>query len=203
MVSIPDGFWMGETEVTQQLWSRVMDGGNPSYNKPGASNPVENVTWSECARFVERLNEIPGMQPAGLRFAFPTEAQWEYACRAESKGDFGGTKSSPDGFADMGWHSSNSGKETHPVKRRMPNRWGLYDMHGNVWEWCADRCRITPDGSTDNDAAVEEWADLRVLRGGSGRDDADDCRSSSRKGNSPGGRIRWHGLRIMAFPDEG
>ncbi|MBQ7251782.1 MAG: SUMF1/EgtB/PvdO family nonheme iron enzyme, partial [Kiritimatiellae bacterium] len=122
-VTLTRGFWMAKTEVTQRQWESVM-GRNPSRFK-GPDLPVESVKWGECMEFCRR---------AGNGLDLPTEAQWEYACRAGATGEYGGN-----GNLDaMGWYDANGRHETHPVGRKRPNAWGLHDMHGNVWEWCRD-----------------------------------------------------------------
>ena len=130
-VTLTKPFYLGKFEVTQEQWEKVM-GSNPS-NFKGPKLPVEQVSWNDCQSFLAKLQE----KSNGQKFALPTEAQWEYACRAGSTGDycFG------DGDANLGeyaWYSSNAGNQTHPVGGKKPNAWGLYDMHGNVCEWCND-----------------------------------------------------------------
>ena len=179
-VTITKGFWMGETEVTQGLWSEVM-GTNPSYNKAGDDYPVEMVSWNDCQKFISKLNDLA--KGTGVRFALPTEAQWEYACRAGSTGRRGKLANGQEGaLDDMGWHSANSGNHTWPVGGKTPNAWNLYDMHGNVWEWCANVYQSSPDGSEDNAAATRAAGDDRVLRGGSSWDIPQACRSANRDG---------------------
>jgi len=130
-VRITQPFYMGKYPVTQEQWTAVM-GSNPSHLK-GANKPVEWVSWEDCLRFLRRLNEKAGLG----KWEFPTEAQWEYACRAGSTTMFcfGDDES---GLADYGWFDKNSGGTSHPVGEKKPNAWGLYDMHGNVWEWVLD-----------------------------------------------------------------
>ena len=111
---------MAETEVTQGQWKGVM-GDNPSEFK-GDDRPVENVSWDDCQKFIVKVNA----QLAGERLRLPTEAEWEYACRAGTGGAYGGTGN----LDEMGWYDGNSGRRTHPVKQKRPNAWGLYDMHG-------------------------------------------------------------------------
>ena len=145
-----DGFWMAKYPVTQKQWKRVM-GKKPSHFK-GDSLPVEHVSWRECLKFCKKT---------GLEL--PTEAQWEYACRAGGSGTFAGTKE----LEKVGWFYENSGWKTYSVGQKMPNEWGLFDMHGNVWEWCMD--------------TANTWADERVIRGGSCGDFAEDCLSACRR----------------------
>lgn len=133
MVEIPGESYkmkMGKTEVTQAQWEQVM-GSNPSHFK-GADRPIENVSWNDCQQFIQRLNEMS----KNVKFRLPTEEEWEYCCRAGGKGDWGKRANGEEGPLDaMGWYDGNSGNETHPVAQKEPNAWGLYDMHGNVWEW--------------------------------------------------------------------
>ena len=125
-------FAIGVTEVSQAQWKKAM-GSNPSAFQ-GDELPVENVTWEEAMAFCDFLNEKAGIRlPEGYRFSLPTEAQWEYACHAGRTGAFGG-----DDMNQMAWFQANSNNTTHPVGITMPNDWGLYDMHGNVNEWCYD-----------------------------------------------------------------
>ena len=120
-------FFIADSEITQELWKVIMLT-NPSKFK-GKTHPVEFVSWDECQKFIKELNLL---SPA-LKFSLPTEAQWEYAARAGSKEDMFAGK-----LDDYAWYDKNSGKKTHPVKQKLPNAWGLYDVLGNVWEWCSD-----------------------------------------------------------------
>ena len=191
-VTLTQGFWMGETEVTQALWQEVT-GRNPSSNGKGGGYPVENVSWNDCQEFLKTLNARPDVKAAGLRFALPTEAQWEYACRAGTTGAYAGTGR----LDDMGWYSSNSGDTTHPVGQKKPNAWGLHDMLGNVYEWCADWYGAYPSGAaTDQTGAAS--GDYRVLRGGSVWNSPRYCRSASRSWFIPDYRLRHFGFRLAA-----
>ena len=184
-VTLTEGFWMAKTEVTQKQWESVM-GDNPSYHK-GDNLPVESVSWDECMEFCRKT----GLQ-------LPTEAEWEYACRAGTTGDYGGA-----GDLDtMGWYSGNSGNETHPVGRKQGNAWGLQDMHGNVWEWCADwydggyyakSPGVNPQGPASGV--------YRVLRGGCYWSDPRLCRSANRSWSDPGYRDGDYGFRPVARQD--
>lgn len=167
-VTLAKGFWLGETEVTQAQWEDVIEN-NPSRFKSGSGGerPVEKVSWEDCQRFVQRVNE---RLKCGMRL--PTEEEWEYACRAGTDTPFAGT-GDPD---EMGWNGGNSGKETHAVGLKPPNDWGFCDMHGNVWEWCADLKDTS--NATDPNA-------VRVKRGGSSFSPAGRGRSASRGGDVP------------------
>ena len=191
-VRIAQPFYLGEHVVTQEQWEAVM-GGNPS-NFKGPNNPVENVSWDDCQKFLDKLNRRPGNQ-AGV-FQLPTEAQWEYACRAGSTTNycFGDEES---GLGEYAWYGANSGSKTHPVGEKKPNAWGLYDMHGNVWEWCAD----WHDGgyyarSPIDDPTGPTGSSDRVFRGGGWNRPAGLCRSASRRSRWPGRRYFTLGLRI-------
>lgn len=143
MVQIPNnsdhkGLYFCKYEVTQALWYAVMDT-NPSYFSENIYNPVERVSLSDCLEFVEKLNALPEIEQSGFKFRLPTAKEWIYACRAGGKGDFGlhqnGRQGSIRNLADICWYKSNSRSKTHHVGWKKPNAWGLYDMHGNVWEW--------------------------------------------------------------------
>ena len=141
-VTLTKGFYMGATEVTQSQWKAIM-GNNPSYFK-GDNRPVEKVSWDDCQEFIRELN----LQEGGNKYRLPTEAEWEYTCRAgtTTRFCFGDSESR---LGDYAWYSSNSSSKTHPVSRKKPNVWGLYDMHGNVWEWCEDSCEYSGGVVTD------------------------------------------------------
>lgn len=171
-VTLTEGFWMAQTEVTQKQWQSVMDD-NPSLNK-GNDLPVENVSWNDCQEFCRKCRE------AGVDLRLPTEAEWEYACRAGSTGAYGGTGR----MSTMGWYAANSRKEPHPVGQQTSNAWGLYDMHGNVWEWCADWYGAYPEGNVINPTGAD-FGDCRVLRGGGRMRDASACRSAYRDRRYP------------------
>ena len=161
-VKLTSGFWLAKTEVTQAQWQSVM-GNNPSEFK-GENLPVESVTWDDCLRFCQKT---------GLEL--PTEAQWEYACRAGSPGPFAGTGR----LGDMGWYYENSKRATKPVGKKKPNAWGLYDMHGNVAEWCADWFAESLTGPAVNPKGPASGQG-RVCRGGHWDQSKDDCRSACR-----------------------
>ncbi len=193
-VRITRPFYLGKYLVTQEQWEAVM-GNNPSALK-GATNPVEQVSWEDCRGFVEKLNAKVG----GGKFSLPTEAQWEYACRAGSTSRFcfGDDES---GLGEYAWYVGHSDSKTHAVGEKKPNAWGLYDMYGNAWEWCADWY----DGGyyagspTDNPTGPPEDV-FRVARGGGWNDAAGCCRSAFRGMFPPGHGVRTLGFRIARVP---
>ncbi len=195
-VRITKPFYLGKYPVTQEQWEAVM-GNNPSYFK-GARNPVERVSWDDCQKFFQRLNDQHGV--AGRKFRLPTEAEWEYACRAGSTGRwcFGDyNKSQLDQYA---WYSENSEHRTHPVGEKKSNAWGLYDMYGNVFEWCQDwfdegYYKVSPLG----DPTGPTSGSRRVVRGGSWNAVAWACRSAGRGGLAPGNHDSV-GLRVSQVP---
>jgi len=189
-VRITQGFWMGKYEVTQAQWQTVM-GNNPSRFK-GDRNPVESVSWNDCQEFVIKLG-----QKAGAAFRLPTEAEWEYACRAGSTTAycFGDDASR---LGDYAWYDDNSGKQTHPVGQKKANAWGLYDMHGNVWEWCEDWYHADfYSKSPERDPLNTSTGDNRVLRGGSWYISAGYCRSANRGRDCPTDTFSSLGFRVV------
>jgi formylglycine-generating enzyme required for sulfatase activity len=190
-VTISKPFYLGKYEVTQEQWERVM-GNNPSEFK-GAKNPVDRVSWNDCQEFMKKLNaQVNG---SGV-FRLPTEAEWEYACRARSRTrySFGDDRAKSHDYA---WFRSNSGHRTQPVGRKKPNPWGLYDMHGNLWEWCFDwygenyyqtRPQVDPTGPVTGNR--------RVLRGASWDNSELVCRSANRGMGGPTTRDSRHGFRV-------
>jgi formylglycine-generating enzyme required for sulfatase activity len=184
-VTIEEGFWLFDTACTQALWQAVMGGDNPS-SFTGADRPVEQVSWHAAQGFVRALNE----RIAGLDLALPSEAQWEYACRA-------GT-TTPFSFGDVITREqvNYGGSTTVPVKSLPPNAWGLYEMHGNVWEWVQDVWHKDYQGAPADGTAWEAEAGAsRVIRGGSWSDYARHCRCACRGGYQPGYRNGFLGFR--------
>ena len=169
-------------------------GSNPS-KFTGSNLPVENVSWGDCRVFFEKLN-ANGYRTLRL----PSEAEWEYACRAGGPlaYSFGYTYSVP-GLSDSAWFKTNSGGKTHPVGGKKANAWGLYDMHGNVWEWCQDCYHDTYSGAPTDGRAWETAADcFRVFRGGSWLHNPENCRSAKRIGHTPDSRLNDLGFRLAA-----
>jgi len=192
-VTISKPFYMGKYEVTQEQYERVM-GRNPSSFK-GPKKPVQNVSWHDAAAFCQKVG-----QGAAKLVRLPTEAEWEYACRAGTQTRFlsGDDESQLSAFA---WHDSNSDHTTHPVGWRKPNGWGLCDMHGNVWEWCLDwHGNYEKSAAHDPQGPVE--GEYRVLRGGSCFDAPALCRSASRIRGNPVNRDYRIGFRVVVVPPE-
>jgi formylglycine-generating enzyme required for sulfatase activity len=187
-VTISRDFYLGKYLVTQAQWEAVMEE-NPSHTK-GAKWPVENVSWEDCQRFIDRLNYQTGRNI----YRLPTEAEWEYACRAESTTaySFGADKKRLD---EHGWYSGNSDGRTQPVGQKTPNPWGFYDMYGNVWEWCKDWYAPYPGGLVTDPEGPSSGSD-RVLRGGGWFDGATRCRSGFRSYFSPSFRCSFFGFRL-------
>lgn len=188
-------YQMGVTEVTQELWIAVM-GTNPSKFTGNTQRPVEYVRWTECEEFINKLNEL-----TSAHFRLPTEAEWEYAARGgnKSKGyKYAGSTS----LGSVAWYTYNSSSATHPVATKSPNELGLYDMSGNVWEWCNDwyeQPYPTDEPVTDpTGPASSEW-NCKVYRGGGWNSDAASCRVSNRANGSYNGfftRYNHLGLRL-------
>jgi formylglycine-generating enzyme required for sulfatase activity len=168
-VNLTKPFHMATTPVTQAQWAALM-GSNPSHFK-GDDLPVEQVSWDDATLFCEKLSRTEGK-----KYRLPTEAEWEYACRAGTQGDYGGTGS----FDQVGWHWANSNKQTQPVGQKKPNAWGLFDMHGNVHEFCSDRYGRYPRQDLIEDPIGDSTNSLRVMRGGSWEYLPDGCRAAYR-----------------------
>jgi formylglycine-generating enzyme required for sulfatase activity len=189
-VTISKPFYMGVTEVTQAQYEAVM-GTNPSnLDFKGATNPVDTVSWNDAADFCKKLSE-----KTRQAVRLPTEAEWEYACRAGtatafSFGDYDSV------LGDYAWYTSNSGNTTHPVGQKKPNAWGLFDMHGNLWEWCADWYGDYPKGAATDPQGPASGAD-RVLRGGGWSHFPNYCRAAFRSFSSPGARLISGGFRVV------
>jgi formylglycine-generating enzyme required for sulfatase activity len=199
-VRITKPFYIGATEVTQWQYEKVM-GENTSYLKESPSDaPVECVSWDDAREFCRKLSELATEKRAGRLYRLPTEAEWEYACRAGSttKYCYGDDESR---LGDYAWYSKNSNEKKHQVGRKKPNAWGLYDMHGNVAEWCEDRYdyQYYANSPTD-DPLASPGGERRVYRGGGWPLDAEDCRSARREYNGPETRFNCLGLRVATAP---
>ena len=207
--TLTQGFWLGKYEVTQAQWSAIM-GAKPAcfpaktvvrwkvwkwqvpvWRKDFLANrwrlPVEQVSWDDCQEFCRK---------AGGGCRLPTEAEWEYACRAGAPGPFAGTGV----LNEMAWHDGNSGGKTHQVGGKKPNAWGLCDMHGNGWEWCQDWYgEKYPAGAATDPTGPATGAD-RVRRGGSWDGSAGSCRAAGRFGFEPSNRYYGLGFRVALAP---
>jgi formylglycine-generating enzyme required for sulfatase activity len=201
LVTITRSFWLKATPVTQAEYEALM-GTNPSHFKSGEANcPVENVSWLDAVAYVNKLSDREGLPPAydanggfaGLDcrgYRLPTEAEWEYACRAGSSAARYGE------LEQVAWHKENAGYTTHPVAQKRPNAWGLYDMLGNVWEWTNDWYGFYPTGAV-TDPVGPASGGFRVGRGGSWGNVAQFVRAAGRGGVTPGGRDRNLGFRPL------
>ena len=179
---------IGETEVTQELWQAVM-GSNPSHFTGNLQRPVEQVSWDDCQEFITKLNQL-----TGEHFRLPTEAEWEFAARGGSKSQ-GYKYAGSNTISDVAWYEDNSGSTTHAVATKSPNELGLYDMSGNVWEWCQDWHGSYSSGAQTNPTGPTSGSH-RVLRGGGWDYSARYCRVSYRYYYSPSYRSYNFGLRL-------
>ena len=211
-------YWLGEYPVTQAVWAYVMqdtDMPDPAHFK-GANRPVEQVSWDDIVeQFLPKLNAITeGVRPEGTKYYLPTEAQWEYAAIGGKYWNIYPFKySGSDKLNEVGWYAENSYGETKPVGLKTPNLLGLYDMIGNIWEWCEDKREGYKEnyeavisqyiknafmGAIFNPTGVKEGY-YRVPRGGCSFDDAQYCRPTSRDNNTPSYRYYGIGFRLALF----
>ena len=186
-VTLTKDYYIGETEVTQGLWLAVM-GSKPS-KFSGISLPVEQVTWSDCQDFIQALNSMTGQ-----KFRLPTEAEWEYAARGGKKSN-GYEYSGSNTLDDVAWYYKNSSEKTHAVKSKAPNELGIYDMSGNVYEWCQDWYGAYSSSSQTNPKGPSTGS-IRVHRGGSWNSIDSFCRSSYRDTSSHDYSLYLIGLRL-------
>jgi formylglycine-generating enzyme required for sulfatase activity len=209
-VEITRPFYLGETEVTQEQYRRVT-GRSPSYYRPDGPGkekvagqntdelPVETVSWHDAEELCRLLSELPEERAAGRRYRLPTEAEWEYACRAGTGSHFHfGDNVTPEQLGEHAWFSLNAGGRTRPVRQKRPNPWGLYDMHGNVWEWCADGKRTYEVGVVSDPRGPDQGP--RVLRGGSWPGSVTGSRAASRWALGPDQRKSNIGFRVACDP---
>ncbi len=194
-------FYIGKFPVTQKQYESIM-GTNPSCFK-GESNPVDCVSWNEARAFLVKINaKYQNDLPKGYKFDLPTESQWEYACRAGTITALNnGTDLTSEMYCnnldEVAWYYRNSGNKTHPVGQKKPNAWGIYDMHGNVWEWCYDMYDKYPNPLMTVTDPIGFCNILkRVLRGGSWENLASMCRSACRNSNAPDYGFNSTGFRL-------
>ena len=187
-VTLTNDYYIGETEVTQELWTAVM-GSNPSYFTSSNQLPVEEVSWNDCQTFITKLNVL-----TGRAFRLPTEAEWEFAARGGNASE-GYTYSGSNNVGDVAWYYDNSSSKTHDVATKAPNELGIYDMSGNVWEWCQDwygsyssNAQTNPTGPTSGSS--------RVDRGGGWSNDDNYCRVANRSGSDASFTYEGLGLRL-------
>ena len=195
-VTLTQPFYLGVTEVTNAQWKAVK-GNVPSHWKDD-DRPVENVSWEDAVSFCKKLSSLPAERAAGRVYRLPTEAEWEYACRAgtTTSYSFGNDKSL---LGDFAWFGGNADGRTHPVGQKQPNAWGLYDMHGNAWEWCSDWYGDYPSGAV-SDPLGPLSGSRRVYRGGPWSSSAGFCRSAYRGRNLPSTRGSFLGFRLALSP---
>ena len=198
-VTISKDYYLGVHEVTQALYEKVIRK-NPSHfqgaivGNENADLPVDNVSWEDAVEFCKKLSDLPEEKKAGRVYRLPTEVEWEYACRAGSKTAY--SFDDEEGLLpEYGWFNRNSSDRTHTVGLLEPNVWGLYDMHGNVWEWCSDRHEEYPKGAVSDPTGPKEGSD-RVIRGGSWFNVAANCRSAYRSRTAPSYRYNYLGFRV-------
>ncbi|NUN99305.1 MAG: SUMF1/EgtB/PvdO family nonheme iron enzyme [Saprospiraceae bacterium] len=185
-----DDFYLSRTEVTQAQWQAIM-GSNPSEFKDCPTCPVEQVSWEDVQEFLKKLNDLS----SGAKYRLPTEAEWEYAARGGAKSNKGYLYAGSNDLKEVAWYEGNSGSKTHPVGQKMKNELGLYDMTGNVYEWCSDWYGDYPSAAQNNPAGPKSGSD-RVLRGGSWYSDPLFCRVAYRNFVTPGNRSDSVGFRL-------
>ena len=187
-VTISKAFSMSKYEVTQEQYEAIMRA-NPSQFKGDMNLPVDSVSWWDATNFCAKLTEQErqaGRLPDGYVYRLPTEAEWEYACRAGTTTRFSyGDDPEYVELGEYAWYGDNSGGKTHPVGQKKPNPWGLYDMHGNLWEWCLDWYTSSLPGGSVTDLKGPSSGSGRVVRGGGWRDYAGRCRSAFRYRGGP------------------
>jgi formylglycine-generating enzyme required for sulfatase activity len=185
-------FYIGKYPVTQGQWQAVM-GNNPSHFNKNSKNPVEQISWNNCQEFCQKLSSL-----TRKKYRLPSEAEWEYACRAgtQTRYSFGNDNLKLENFA---WYDKNSVWKTHPVGKKKPNPWEIYDTHGSVWEWCEDSWHRNYQGApTDGSAWIDSNSQsfMRMLRGGSWYNHPLLCSSTARSSNDRDSRINRYGFRL-------
>lgn len=199
-VTLTNPFYMGVHEVTNAQWKHVMGSVSVRSEWKDDDHPVERVSWEDAVEFCRKLSALPEERKAGRVYRLPTEAEWEYACRAgtTTKYSFGDDEEL---LGDYGWFKDNWGIKTHPVGQKKPNAWGLYDMHGNAWEWCSDCYGDYSDAEVINPQGPSSGSS-RVYRGGCIHVSAGYCWSAVRLWNRPSSRFIGMGFRLALSPSE-
>jgi len=193
-VILTEGYYLQTTEVSQRQWRTIMRSNPSGFSNCGSDCPVENVYWGEVQEFIRRLNKI---DKTG-KYRLPTEAEWEFACRAGNK-NFGANDKEEDKLKIYAWYFDNSDGTPHPVALKKPNRWGLFDMQGNVSEWCNDWAgAYSPKGVTDPKGPFT--GKFRIARGGNWQMSSRSCRAADRNFNLPGDRSDTIGFRLVKSP---
>jgi formylglycine-generating enzyme required for sulfatase activity len=203
-ITLSHDFWLAKFELTQAQWKQFMgqtihqqrDKANKEWSLRGIGpqHPIYYVSWDECQELINKLNKkYSNLVPKGYVLALPTEAQWEYSCRANGP-------SRPTGeLADLAWFDGNSDEQSHPVGQKKPNAWGLYDMYGNVWEWCTDHYDHYDPKEKTNPTGPKS-GEVHASRGVSWHEGAGDCYVSKRDWYSADGRLYNLGLRLAIVP---
>ena len=187
-VTLTNGFYIQTKEVTQQQWKIVMTKNPSKFSDCGNNCPVENISWNDIQEFIEKLNKFEN----GITYRLPTESEWEYACRAGSDTKYANNKN----IGELGWFNRNSKKKPHPAGEKETNDWGLYDMHGNVWEWCATPYNDYPKGDVI-DPQDPENGYYKVFRGGSWDASTYVCRAANRLYKAPDFKRHDIGFRLV------
>ena len=200
-VTLTDGYYVQTTEVTQKQWKAVMGALPRHIKKCSEECPVDRLSWYDAQTFIRKLNELEG----GAYYRLPTEAEWEYAARAGSitafaNGEIANSACGDPTLGEIGWYCGNSKSYPHhPVAQKEPNSWGIYDMHGSVWEWCADWYSSYPQGSVTDPSGPSDGRE-RVIRGGGLADNARSCRSANRLSLRSDIIIDNIGIRLVRSP---
>jgi formylglycine-generating enzyme required for sulfatase activity len=201
-VTMSRGFWFGQHEVTQAEFETLM-GNNPSFFTGNPQRPVDSVRWHDAMAFCAALTErelAAERIPTGTAFRLPTEAEWEYASRAWTSTRFShGDDPDYAALETYAWYAANSGEVTHPVGQKLPNPWGLFDLHGNVWEWCLDAESAYPGGRVLNPAGPAAGT-FRVFRGGGWLNEGVGLRSANRGFGDPDIGYWGAGFRVLLAP---
>ncbi|MDP8240488.1 MAG: formylglycine-generating enzyme family protein [Candidatus Hatepunaea meridiana] len=192
-VTFDNGFWMGKYELTQAQWIAIMENNPSEFN--GNNRPVEQVSWNDIHTFLSRIDDV---------FRLPAESEWEYACRSghDNTRFFWGDDNNYGQLGQYAWYGDNSSHQTHDVGRKLPNRWGLYDIHGNVWEWCEDPVHYNYNGAPDDGSVWEGGNEnVRIYRGGCWYYEAAACRTALRNEGGPTARLPNVGFRLVRRGD--